>query len=98
VGQRTREIGLRMALGESPMGVMGLVLRQGLTLVGVGVAIGLLGAISVSQSIASLLYGSAHDLTSFAGAATALIAVAALASLVPARRASRVDPIIALRD
>jgi predicted permease len=98
VGQRTREIGLRMALGASPSGMMTLVLRQGLTLVGLGVVIGLLGAVSVSQSIAALLYGSAHDTLSFAGASVALLVVAALASLLPARRASRIDPIIALRE
>jgi ABC-type antimicrobial peptide transport system permease subunit len=98
VGQRTREIGLRMALGQSPGSVMSLVLKQGLTLVGVGVVLGLAGAFSVSQSIASILYGSARDATSFVGAAGALLIVATIASLVPARRASRVDPIIALRD
>src|ERR1019366_8446696 len=98
VGQRTREIGLRMALGASPAGMMGLVLQQGMTLVSVGVVIGVLGALSVSKSIAALLYGSAQDTTSFVGASVALLLVAALASLFPARRASRVDPIIALRE
>ena len=98
VSQRTREIGLRMALGERPAGVMALVMRQGLALVGIGVGLGLAGAFSVSQSIASILYGSARDATSFVGAAAALLAVATIASFVPARRASRVDPIIALRE
>jgi predicted permease len=98
VGQRTREIGLRMALGASPSSVMALVLKQGLTLVGVGVVIGVAGALSVSKSIAALLYGSAQDATSFVGASLALLMVAALASLLPAIRASRVDPLIALRE
>jgi predicted permease len=98
VGQRTREIGLRMALGASPSRMMGLVLQQGMTLVTVGVVVGVLGALSVSKSIAALLYGSAQDVTSFVSASVALLLVAALASLFPARRASRVDPIIALRE
>ena len=87
-----------MALGASPAGMLSLVMRQGLTLVGVGVVIGVAGAVSVSQSIAALLYGSAHDPASFIAASAALLVVAAVASLFPARRASRVDPIIALRD
>jgi predicted permease len=98
VGQRTREIGLRMALGASPWTAMTLVLRQGMTLVGLGVVIGVMGGRAVSQYIAALLYGSANDATSFAGASLALLVVAALASLLPARRASRVDPIVALRE
>jgi predicted permease len=98
VGQRTREIGLRMALGAGRSSVMGLVLRQGLTLVGFGVAIGIGSAMLLSKYLASLLYGSASDLVSFVGASAALLVVAAIASLFPALRASRVDPLVALRE
>jgi predicted permease len=98
VGQRTQEIGLRMALGAGQGQVMGLVLRQGLLLVGAGVALGVAGALAVSRFVGSLLFGSAYDPVSFVTASLALIAVAAIASFLPARRASRVDPLIALRE
>ena len=99
VSQRQREIGLRMALGAQQTEVLRLVLREGLTLVATGVAIGLAAAFVVSRGVASLLYAvSATDATSFLGAAGVLVAVALLASYLPALRASRVDPIVALRD
>jgi putative ABC transport system permease protein len=98
VGQRTREIGLRMALGAGRGDVLGLVLRQGLTLVGAGVVLGVAGALAASRLVRTLLFQSPSDPLSFIGASGALIAVAVLASLVPARRASRVDPVITLRD
>jgi predicted permease len=98
VGQRTQEIGLRMALGAGQSQVMSLVLRQGLTLVGAGVALGVAGALIVSRFIGSLLFGSAQDPVSFITASLALIVVAALASFLPALRASRVDPLVALRE
>jgi predicted permease len=98
VGQRTRELGLRMALGAGRASVLGLVLRQGLTLVGIGVVLGLSGAFAASRLVASILYGSSSDPVSFIGASAALVAVAVIASLLPARRASRLDPIIALRE
>jgi len=98
VGQRTQEIGLRMALGAGPGTVLGLVMRQGLTLVGAGVALGMAAALGVSQLIQSLLYGSAYDPIGFVGATGALLLVAAVASFLPARRASRVDPLVALRE
>jgi len=98
VGQRTQEIGLRMALGAGPRAVLRLVLQQGLTLVGAGVALGVAGALGVSQLIQSLLFGSARDPLSFIAASAALVAVAALASFLPALRASRVDPLVALRE
>jgi putative ABC transport system permease protein len=75
-----------------------LVLRQGLTLVGAGLALGLAGAFGASRLVGTLLYASPSDPLSFAGASGALVAVALVASLVPALRASRVDPVIALRD
>ncbi len=98
VGQRTQEIGLRMALGAGPAQVLRLVLQQGLTLVAVGVALGVAGALGVSQLIQSLLFGSARDPLSFIAASAALVAVAAIASFLPALRASRVDPLVALRE
>jgi predicted permease len=98
VGQRTREIGLRVALGASRGTVVALVLRQGLTLVAFGVVFGVGAAMWMSKSIASLLYGSASDPVSFVAASGALVLVAAVASLLPALRASRVDPIVALRE
>jgi predicted permease len=98
VNQRTQEIGLRMALGAGQGQVMSLVLKQALTLVGSGVVLGVGGALIVSRFIGSLLYGSATDPVSFVTASIALIAVATIASFLPARRASRVDPLVALRE
>ncbi len=98
VSQRTRELGLRVALGAGRSGVMRLVLGQSLTLVGAGVAIGLLGAWGATRAIATLLYGSTLDPVSFIGAPLGLVLVALLASLPPALRASRIDPIVALRE
>jgi len=98
VGQRTREIGLRMALGAKPSTVLGLVMSQGMSLVAIGVVIGVAGALAALRLIASVLYGSASDVVSFVGASLALVTVAAIASLLPALRASRVDPIVALRE
>jgi putative ABC transport system permease protein len=98
VGQRTHEIGLRMALGAGPGQVLGLVLRQGLALVGAGVLVGVAAALGVSQLIGSLLFGSAYDPMSFIGASVALVGVSTIASFLPALRASRVDPLVALRE
>jgi len=98
VGQRTQEIGLRMALGAGPGRMLGLVLRQGLTLVGIGVVIGVAGAFALSRFLQSLLFGSASDPLAFVGASAALLVVATIASLLPALRASRIDPLVALRE
>lgn len=98
VSQRTREIGVRMALGASGPSVRGMVLRQGLLLAGVGVGVGLLAAALMSRVMESVLFGvSAMDPVTYLGVAVALVAVAAAASWIPALRASGVNPSRALR-
>jgi len=98
VSRRTREIGIRMALGAGKGNVLRLVLMDGLTLVGAGVATGLIVAAAATRLLASFLYGvSPLDATTFAAIPLVLAVVAVLASYLPARRAARVDPIIALR-
>jgi ABC-type antimicrobial peptide transport system permease subunit len=98
VQQRTHEIGIRMALGAYPNNVLLLVLRQGLSLTLLGIAIGVLGAVWLTQMIKSLLFRvSPNDPLTFAFVGTLLLFVAAAATYVPARRATKVDPIVALR-
>jgi len=98
VSQRTREIGVRMALGASAPLVRGMVVRQGLTLTAVGVVVGLVAAGLLSSLMSSLLFGvSATDPLTYGGVALALVAVAAAASWLPAMRAAGVDPSHALR-
>jgi putative ABC transport system permease protein len=98
VTQRTREIGVRMALGATAGQVLGLILRQGLAAVGIGVAIGLGLVLAGTRMLRSLLVGvSATDPLTFLVAAVALTAVALIASSIPARRASAMDPLVALR-
>jgi predicted permease len=98
VSQRTREIGVRMALGASAPTVRGMILRQGLALAAVGVVVGLAAAAALSRVMGSLLYGvSAVDPVTYAAVAAALVAVSALASWLPALRAAGVDPSRALR-
>jgi predicted permease len=98
VSLRTREIGVRMALGARSDQVRRLVVRQGLVLAAVGVAIGLVGALALTRLITSLLYGIApYDPVTLIGVTVGLLAVSALASWLPAMRAARIDPIEALR-
>jgi macrolide transport system ATP-binding/permease protein len=98
VSQRTREIGIRMALGASEGDVRGMVVRQGLLLAAGGVVLGLLAAFGLARFVTSLLFGVAGaDPLTFGGVAALLIAVALLATYLPARKASRVDPVDALR-
>jgi predicted permease len=98
VNERTREIGIRMALGAQPGEVMGLVLRQGLKLVLAGVVLGTAASLVVTRVIISLLFGlSPTDPLTYGAVATMLILVAMLACWIPAKRATRVDPMVALR-
>jgi len=98
VTQRTREIGVRMALGAEPVDVLRIVLQRGLWLAGIGLALGLVGALALGRVVQSLLFNtSASDPATLLGVGVLLLAVAALASYLPARRAARVDPVVALR-
>ena len=98
VARRTREIGVRMALGAQPSGVLGLVMRQGFGLAGVGLAIGAVLAAAAASALSGLLYGiTPFDPVAWALAVVTLLGAAGLANLVPARRAMRVDPMTALR-
>jgi putative ABC transport system permease protein len=98
VTQRTREIGIRMALGARPGQVLSLVLRQGALLILIGSILGLAGALTVTRYLATMLFGlTPLDPLTFAGMALLLALVASVASYVPARRAAKVDPLIALR-
>jgi ABC-type antimicrobial peptide transport system permease subunit len=99
VAQQTRDLGLHMALGADARDVRRLVLRQGLTLAALGVLAGSLAALAATRALGALLYGiSPTDLPTFAVLAAALLAVAAFASYLPARRAARIDPAVALRS
>jgi putative ABC transport system permease protein len=98
VAQRTREIGVRLALGARPMDVIGMVVREGMTLVVVGVAAGIAGAWALARVLEGLVFGiSPRDTATFLGVSLLLLLVALLACWIPARRASRVDPMVALR-
>jgi predicted permease len=99
VALRTHEIGIRMALGAEPASVLRLVVGQGARLAGMGVALGLAGALALAGMLRSLLYGiSASDPATIAGAAALIVAVALLATYLPARRATKIDPTVALRQ
>jgi putative ABC transport system permease protein len=97
VTQRTQEIGIRMALGAQKSDVLRLVVRQGMTLVAIGVVVGLVGALGLTRVISNLLFGvGASDPTTFIVISLLLIAVAFVACYLPARRAAKLDPVIAL--
>ena len=99
VGRRTREIGIRMALGDTARGIFRLVLGEGLALIGAGLALGLGGAVLMARTLEGLLFGvRPTDPVLFAAVALATGAIALLACLEPARRATRVDPIKVLSE
>lgn len=98
VTQRRQEIGIRMALGAHSGDVLGMFLSQGMKLVWLGIAFGLAGSFAVTRAMTTLLYGvSATDPVTFTSVALLLAGVALLATYIPARRATRVDPLVALR-
>ena len=98
VSQRTHEIGIRTALGASPLQVMGMVIGQGLKLALIGVTVGVLGALGATRSLATILYQVApNDPLTFIAVPLVFAVVTAAACCVPARRAMRVDPVVALR-
>jgi putative ABC transport system permease protein len=98
VSRRTREIGVRIALGASSSEVLRMVLRQGLRTIFIGVAIGIAGSLALTRTVESLLFGvTATDPLTFAGVTLLLVGAALLACFMPARRATKVDPVIALR-
>ena len=98
VAQRTREIGIRMAIGAVQLNVLRMILNQGMLLIMVGLLVGLTGAFALTRLMSSLLFGvTATDPFTFFAVSVILIACALAASLIPARRATLVDPIVALR-
>jgi predicted lysophospholipase L1 biosynthesis ABC-type transport system permease subunit len=98
VSQRSREIGIRLALGAQPHEVRKMFLRHGLMLTGIGLAIGLIAALGVTRLMSSLLFGVAPtDPTAYAAALAVILAAAALASYLPARRAAAIDPVETLK-
>jgi putative ABC transport system permease protein len=99
VTQSTRDIGVRVALGARRGDILGMVVRQGMELLALGMVAGLIGALALTRVMASLLFGiSARDLVTFAAVPAILALVALAATVIPAFRATRVDPIVALRD
>jgi ABC-type antimicrobial peptide transport system permease subunit len=98
VAERTREIGVRAALGASRAGLIAMVLRQGLAMAATGVVLGLSASILATRALQSLLFGVSHlDALTYAGVTAILLAIAAAACVVPARQAASVDPAQALR-
>ena len=99
VSQSTRDIGVRIALGAQPANILGLVARQGMELAAIGIAVGLIGALVLTRAMTSLLFGvTATDAVTFTAVTLILASVAFAATVIPARRATNVDPIVALRD
>ena len=99
VNQGTRELGIRIALGASQRNILGLVLRQGMSLALTGVAVGVVAALALTRLMQTLLFGvKATDALTFAAIPLVLVSIALLTSLIPARRAARIDPMVSLRN
>jgi putative ABC transport system permease protein len=99
VAQRVREFGIRQALGADSRSILSLVLRQGLQTTVIGIALGIGGALALTRYLQTLLFGvDRFDIPVFAGVTILLLAVAMAACYVPARRATRIDPLVALRE
>jgi ABC-type antimicrobial peptide transport system permease subunit len=99
VAERMNEIGIRMALGAQASQVLRMVLEQGLRLVLLGASLGLVAAFATSRFVQSLLFGiTVHDPATFVGVSALLVLVTVIAAFIPARRATQVNPLIALRD
>jgi putative ABC transport system permease protein len=99
VSQRTQEIGIRTALGAQRMNVLGMVLRQGMSMALIGTSIGIVLAVLLFRGLRSVLYGvKSTDLVTLAVVSALLLAVAFIASYIPAFRATQVDPVVALRE
>jgi putative ABC transport system permease protein len=98
VSERTHELGVRIALGATPPEIRALVTRDGAKLAAFGIAVGIVGALAASRALGALLFDvSATDPLTFAAAAVGLVAAGVAAAYVPARRASRIDPVTLLR-
>jgi len=98
VSQRTREIGIRMALGAQRGDMLQMIMRQSFWMVTIGIVVGLVGALAATRLMAALLFGvGASDISTYASVIIVLGGAALLASLIPARRAMRIDPMVALR-
>ena len=99
VEQRRREIGVRMSLGATPGRVFGLVVRQGLTMIVVGLTLGVIASYGLGELISSLLFGiTSHDTLARLVVSLVIVTIGIAACLIPARRAARVDPIVALKE
>ena len=97
VAQRTREIGIRMALGAQRRAMLAMILRQCLTMAAIGIAVGLIGAFAATRLLSALLFGiAATDVATYVSVILLLAAAAFVAGLFPARRAMKVDPVVAL--
>ena len=98
VERQTQEIGIRLALGAQPQGILQRVVGEALALAGVGVVVGTVGGLAVSRTMSSVLYGvQSNDPVTFASVSALVAVVALLASYIPARRAAKIDPMVALR-